>query len=87
MNVMLNPTPVPESAARFIAGPLQLLIGGEWVPAKSGKTFDVYDPSTGARSPRWPKETRRISTLRWSRRGERSKAVRGRACRHWSAAS
>lgn len=47
MNVMLNPTPVPESAARFIAGPLQRLIGGEWVPAKSGKTFDVYDPSTG----------------------------------------
>src|ERR1700749_2800531 len=47
MNVMLNPAPVPEAAARFIAGPLQLLIGGEWVPAKSGKTFDVFDPSTG----------------------------------------
>jgi len=47
MNVMLHPAPVPEHAARFIAKPLQLLIGGEWVHAASGKTFDVFDPSTG----------------------------------------
>ncbi len=47
MNVMLHPVPVPDLAAQFIARPLQLLIGGAWVDAKSGKTFDVFDPSTG----------------------------------------
>ena len=47
MNVMLHPVPVPDLAARFIAKPLQLLIGDAWVDAKSGKTFDVFDPSTG----------------------------------------
>src|ERR1700722_14800658 len=47
MNVMLHPVPVPDLAARFIAKPLQLLIGDTWVDAKSGKTFDVFDPSTG----------------------------------------
>jgi phenylacetaldehyde dehydrogenase len=26
---------------------LQLLIGGQWINAKSGKTFDVFDPATG----------------------------------------
>ena len=47
MNVMLHPVPVPDLAARFIAKPLQLLIGETWQNAKSGKTFDVFDPSTG----------------------------------------
>jgi phenylacetaldehyde dehydrogenase len=47
MNVMLHPVPVPDLAARFIAKPLQLLIGDAWVNAKSGKTFDVFDPATG----------------------------------------
>jgi phenylacetaldehyde dehydrogenase len=47
MNVMLHPVPVPDLAAQFIARPLQLLIGGAWVDAKSGQTFDVFDPSTG----------------------------------------
>jgi phenylacetaldehyde dehydrogenase len=47
MDTMLHPAPVPEIIARFITGPLQLLIGGAWVDAKSGKTFDVFDPATG----------------------------------------
>jgi phenylacetaldehyde dehydrogenase len=47
MNVMLQPVRIPDLAASFIAKPLQLLIGGQWVPAKSGKTFDVFDPATG----------------------------------------
>jgi phenylacetaldehyde dehydrogenase len=47
MNVILHPAPVPDVTARFIAGPLQLLIGGDWVDAKSDKTFDVFDPATG----------------------------------------
>jgi phenylacetaldehyde dehydrogenase len=33
--------------SRFIATPKQLLIGGCWTPAASGKTFAVTDPSTG----------------------------------------
>jgi aldehyde dehydrogenase (NAD+) len=28
-------------------GPKHLLIGGKWVPARSGQTFDTYNPSTG----------------------------------------
>ena len=47
MNVMLHPFPVPETAAAFVAKPLQLLIGADWVDARSGKTFDVFDPATG----------------------------------------
>ena len=47
MNVMLHPVPMPDLAARFIARPLQLLIGDAWVDARSGKTFDVLDPATG----------------------------------------
>src|ERR1700722_16294252 len=47
MNVILHPVAVPDLAARFIAKPLQLLIGGKWMAAKSGKAFDVFDPSTG----------------------------------------
>jgi phenylacetaldehyde dehydrogenase len=47
MNVILHPAVIPDITARFIHGPLQLLIGGDWVDAKSGKTFDVFDPATG----------------------------------------
>src|SRR5579864_8628020 len=27
--------------------PHKLLIGGQWAPAVSGKTFETYDPATG----------------------------------------
>ena len=47
MNVILQPVAIPDITARFIRGPLQLLIGGEWVDAKSGKTCAVFDPATG----------------------------------------
>jgi phenylacetaldehyde dehydrogenase len=47
MNVILQPAAMPDITARFIRGPLQLLIGSDWVDAKSGKTFDVFDPATG----------------------------------------
>ncbi|HEY7629885.1 MAG TPA: aldehyde dehydrogenase family protein, partial [Thermoleophilaceae bacterium] len=45
-------TTVPESlsdaARKFVeAGPHKLLIGGEWVEAADGRTFDTVDPSTG----------------------------------------
>jgi phenylacetaldehyde dehydrogenase len=36
-----------EAAAKFIATPRKLLIGGEWVPALSGAQLDVYNPADG----------------------------------------
>lgn len=31
----------------FLASPLKLLIGGEWVDSVSGRTFDVFNPADG----------------------------------------
>ncbi|MFT3978418.1 MAG: aldehyde dehydrogenase family protein [Sphingomonas bacterium] len=31
----------------FVSSPKQLLIGGKWQPAASGRTFETVDPSTG----------------------------------------
>jgi phenylacetaldehyde dehydrogenase len=39
--------PLSDRTRRFIASPKQLLIGERWMPAASGKTFAVTDPSTG----------------------------------------
>ncbi|MDA5192583.1 aldehyde dehydrogenase family protein [Govanella unica] len=36
-----------KAAADFVAKPKKLLIDGEWVDAKSGKTFSTVDPATG----------------------------------------
>src|ERR1700674_2940868 len=33
------------AALDFLRKPKQLLIGGKWVPAKSGKTFETINPS------------------------------------------
>jgi phenylacetaldehyde dehydrogenase len=38
---------VDERAAQFVASTRPMLIGGEWVQAASGKTFETLDPSTG----------------------------------------
>jgi phenylacetaldehyde dehydrogenase len=40
--------PVGDAAKRFTSEPRKLLIGGEWRDAVSGKTFETYDPATGA---------------------------------------
>ena len=40
-------TPGFDKAAEWVrAGPKRLLIGGEWVAAKSGKTFETLNPAT-----------------------------------------
>src|SRR5260370_8558825 len=39
--------PVDDNVARYLARPRQLLIGGEWVNAASGKTFPTYNPAIG----------------------------------------
>jgi phenylacetaldehyde dehydrogenase len=38
-----------DKVSRQLGEPRRLLIGGKWVAAKSGKTFDVEDPGTGAK--------------------------------------
>lgn len=37
-----------NKVAQFLAAPRKLLIDGKWVPAASGKTFEVKNPATGA---------------------------------------
>lgn len=37
---------VPAGLESFVSQPKRLLINGEWVNAKSGKTFDVFNPAT-----------------------------------------
>ncbi|HUB95141.1 MAG TPA: aldehyde dehydrogenase family protein [Stellaceae bacterium] len=38
---------IGRAAAEFLSKKHQLFIGGKWVDAKSGKTFDTFDPGTG----------------------------------------
>jgi acyl-CoA reductase-like NAD-dependent aldehyde dehydrogenase len=33
--------------SKFLAGKHQAFIGGKWIDAVSGKTFDTFDPGTG----------------------------------------
>ncbi|MEL7030004.1 MAG: aldehyde dehydrogenase family protein, partial [Pseudomonadota bacterium] len=44
MNVMVS---TPTEAEPFLKQSHKLLIGGEWVEAASGKSFDVVNPATG----------------------------------------
>lgn len=39
-------SPLSDSLTSFLSEPKQLLIGGQWVPAQSGKTFEVFNPAT-----------------------------------------
>ncbi len=47
MNTALAEKSWSAAAKHFINGRRNLLIGGEWVPAASGKTFAVFDPAYG----------------------------------------
>lgn len=48
MSASASPRPLPlEALSRRLAVPQQLLIDGEWVAARSGRTFDVLNPATG----------------------------------------
>jgi phenylacetaldehyde dehydrogenase len=38
---------VSERAQQFVSQPRKMLIGGDWVPSASGKTFEVFNPATG----------------------------------------
>ena len=37
-----------DATRRFTSEPRKLLIGGQWRDSASGKTFETYDPATGA---------------------------------------
>jgi acyl-CoA reductase-like NAD-dependent aldehyde dehydrogenase len=47
VTVTASPDTLSDAARRFLAGPHNLLIGGERVPARDGRTFESADPSTG----------------------------------------
>jgi phenylacetaldehyde dehydrogenase len=47
MNKPLVHPQLSEPVAGFLAGKHQAFIGGKWVDAASGKTFETYDPSSG----------------------------------------
>jgi phenylacetaldehyde dehydrogenase len=41
------PIEIRSDVADFLKQPRKMLIGGQWVQAVSGKTFDTYNPATG----------------------------------------
>jgi phenylacetaldehyde dehydrogenase len=49
MNAQMNSDLIPLSARvqQFVAQPRKVLIDGRWIPAKSGETFDVFNPANG----------------------------------------
>ncbi len=38
---------IQNSVSEFVSKPRKMLIGGKWVDAVSGKTFETYNPATG----------------------------------------
>ncbi len=47
MNIPLTHPPLGEAASKFLAAKHRAFIGGKWVDAISGKTFDTFDPGSG----------------------------------------
>lgn len=47
MNAVRNDLNVSPAVVAFLDRPKHLLIGGQWMPAASGKTLAVVDPATG----------------------------------------
>jgi len=47
MNAPFSHPHLGPAALQSLSGPHQLFIGGRFVDAKAGKTFDTYDPSSG----------------------------------------
>lgn len=47
MTLIAEKYAVSESVRRFLEQPRRMLINGEWIPSKSGKTFPVLNPATG----------------------------------------
>src|SRR6195256_3791822 len=47
MNAPFSHPRLGRAASTFLAAPHQLFIGGRWVDARSGKTFETFDPGSG----------------------------------------
>jgi phenylacetaldehyde dehydrogenase len=47
LNAPSKPDRLTTLTAGFLAQPHRLLIGGDWVPAQSGETFEVLNPASG----------------------------------------
>jgi phenylacetaldehyde dehydrogenase len=47
MTTTAAPAQLHRSVQDFLSRPRKLLIGGEWVEARSGKTFETYNPANG----------------------------------------
>ena len=47
MSAVLKEIPASTPVQKFLAGAKKMLIDGKWVPAASGKTFEVKNPATG----------------------------------------
>ena len=78
---------VEPSVEQFVKAPVRkMLIGGKWVEAASGKTFETLNPATGEPCSRAsPRATPRTSTAPCAPRGAPSTTARGRAWRPPSA--
>src|SRR5262245_20124797 len=47
MATTATPVELDKSVVDFLKSPRKMLIGGQWVAAASGKTFDTFNPATG----------------------------------------
>jgi phenylacetaldehyde dehydrogenase len=47
MATTATPTELRSSVTEFLSQPRKMLIGGQWMDAASGKTFETYNPATG----------------------------------------
>ena len=47
MATIAAPIEIHSNVADFVKHPRKMLVGGQWVEAASGKTFDTYNPATG----------------------------------------
>src|SRR6267154_1371506 len=47
MNIPLLHPQLSQAASEFLSSKHQLLIGGRWMDARSGKTFETFDPGSG----------------------------------------
>ena len=47
MSAVMKEAPTSALNAQFLSAPKKMLINGKWVPAVSGKTFEVKNPATG----------------------------------------
>ena len=48
MTAVLKESLISSAVSQFLASPKKLLINGKWVPAASGKTFEVKNPANGS---------------------------------------